>query len=114
MLTIWHNPRCRKSRETLALIEAAGVDVTIRKYLDDTPSREDIRSILAQLGLENPRSLMRRGEQVYKVMELKTVTSVEKLVHAMVKHPILIERPVVTDGVRSIIGRPPEAVKALF
>ena len=114
MLTIWHNPRCRKSRETLALIEAAGVDVIVRKYLDDAPNRGEITAILAQLGFEDPRSLMRRGEAIYMEMELKSVSSVQKLVEAMVDHPILIERPVVTNGTKAIIGRPPEAVKTLF
>lgn len=114
MLTIWHNPRCRKSRETLALIETAGVDVTIRKYLDDAPRVDEITSILAQLGFDDPRSLMRRGEAVYKEMGLKSVTSGDEIVQAMAEHPILIERPVVTNGTRAIIGRPPEAVNALI
>jgi len=114
MLTIWHNPRCRKSRETLALIEAAGVDVTIRKYLDNEPSRAEITSMLQQLGFEDPRRLMRRGERVYKDMDLKAVSSAEKLIGAMADHPILIERPVVANGTTAIIGRPPEAVKTLF
>ena len=104
MLTIWHNPRCRKSRETLALIEAAGIDVKIRKYLDDAPNSEEIESILNQLGFEDPRSLMRRGEATYKDMGLKSVSSTLKLVQAMVDYPILIERPVVTNGTQAIIG----------
>ena len=114
MLTIWHNPRCRKSREALALIEAAGVAVITRKYLDDAPNHEEITTVLAQLGFDDPRTLMRRGEPLYKEMDLKTVTSAEKLVDAMSENPILIERPVVTNGTKAIIGRPPEAVKTLF
>ena len=114
MLTIWHNPRCRKSRETLVLIEAAGIDVTIRKYLDDAPNHEEIKSILTQLGFDDPRSLMRRGEATYKEMGLKSASSAPKLIEAMVNNPILIERPVVTNGTQAIIGRPPEAVKTLF
>ena len=114
MIVIWHNPRCRKSRETLALIEAAGVEVTIRKYLEDMPNSDEISSILGQLGLEDPRGLMRTGENIYKEMVLKTETCAEKLIAAMAKHPILIERPVVTNGSQAIIGRPPEAVKALL
>ena len=114
MLTIWHNPRCRKSRETLALIEAAGFDINIRKYLDDGPSREEILSILSQLGFEDPRLLMRRGEKIYKEKALKSEESVEKLVQSMVENPILIERPIVSNGVKAVIGRPPEGVKALF
>ena len=114
MLTIWHNPRCRKSRETLALIEAAGFDINIRKYLDDGPSREEILSILSQLGFEDPRLLMRRREKIYKEKALKSEESVEKLVKSMVENPILIERPIVSNGVKAVIGRPPEDVKALF
>lgn len=114
MLTIWHNPRCRKSRETLALIEAAGVKVTLRKYLEDAPNRDEITSILVQLGFDDPRSLMRRGEAIYKEMDMKSVTSGDKLVQAMVDHPILIERPMVTNGTQAIIGRPPEAVNAFL
>lgn len=114
MLTIWHNPRCRKSRESLALIEAAGADVTIRKYLEEVPSRAEITSILAQLGFDDPRALMRRGERIYKDLALKTVISPEKLVQAMVENPILIERPVVFNGTEAVIGRPPEAVKTLL
>ena len=114
MLTIWHNPRCRKSRETLALIETAGIDVTIRKYLDDVPSREEIFDILSQLGFDHPRSLMRRGEKIYKELALKSEESVEKLVQYIVENPILIERPIVSNDEIAVIGRPPEGVKTLF
>ena len=114
MLTIWHNPRCRKSRETLALVETAGREVNIRKYLEDTPNREEIFDILSQLGFDHPRSLMRRGEKTYKELALKSEESAEKLVQSMVDNPILIERPIVSNGVKAVIGRPPEGVNALF
>lgn len=114
MLTIWHNPRCRKSRETLALIEAAEVEVTIRKYLDEAPNQTEITSILDELGFDDPRQLMRRGEAIYKEMALKSISSDSRLIDIMANHPILIERPVVTNGTKAIIGRPPEAVKTLF
>ena len=114
MLTIWHNPRCRKSRETLALIEAAGVSVTIRRYLDDTPSGEDILDILSQLEFDHPRLLMRREEAVYKELALKSEESVDKLVQFMAENPILIERPIVSNGLKAVVGRPPESVKTLF
>jgi arsenate reductase len=103
-----------KSRQTLALIEAAGVDVKVRKYLEEVPSADEVMTILAQLGFDDPRSLMRRGENIYKELELKSESSAVKLVQAMVDHPILVERPIVTDGVRAVIGRPPEAVKVLL
>lgn len=114
MLTIWHNPRCRKSRETLAIVETAGAKVTIRKYLEEAPDIEEITSILTQLGFDDPRMLMRTGERIYKDLDLKSESSAENLMQAMVDHPILIERPVVTNGKRAIIGRPPEAVNPLL
>jgi len=114
MLTIWHNPRCRKSRETLALIEASGQTVSVRLYLQDIPTETDIRDILRQLGFEDPRALMRRGESVYKDQNLKLETDGEILVKHMSQSPILIERPIVTNGFKAILGRPPEAVNALL
>lgn len=114
MLTIWHNPRCRKSRETLALLEAAGQNATIRRYLEDQPNVAEITQMLTQLGLDAPKDLMRRGEKIYKDKALKTVSDPEILIQAMADHPILIERPIVSDGTRAVIGRPPEAVKELL
>lgn len=114
MLTIWHNPRCRKSRETLAIIEEGETPVTIRKYLDDAPSTAEVQDILNQLGFDDPRLLMRKGERIYKEQGFKTVTDAALLVKAMVENPILIERPIVTNGKTAILGRPPEAVKSLL
>lgn len=114
MLTIWHNPRCRKSRETLALIEAAGADVIIRKYLEDVPSVDEISAMAVLLGFDDPRAFMRRGERLYKDLALKSESSARNLVQAMADNPILIERPIVSNGKQAVIGRPPEAVKALL
>lgn len=114
MLTIWHNPRCRKSRETLTIIEASQTPVTIRKYLDDAPTAVEVQDILNQLGFDDPRLLMRKGERMYKEQGLKTVTDAALLVKAMAGNPILIERPIVTNGKAAILGRPPEAVKSLL
>jgi len=114
MLTIWHNPRCRKSRETLAIIEASGKVVTIRRYLDDAPTQQELTDILARLGFDDPRALMRRGEAIYKDLGLKSVTESPLLIKAMAENPILIERPVVVADQKAVLGRPPEAVKALF
>ncbi len=114
MLTIWHNPRCRKSRETLALIEAASADVSVRRYLEDAPSVAEIEDMLQQLGFDEARALMRRGEAIYKEKGLKSVSSAQELIKAMAENPILIERPVVSNGHKAIIGRPPEAVKPLL
>ena len=114
MLKIWHNPRCRKSRETLAILQESKKAVTIRLYLEDAPSELEIREILGQLGFDVPRNLMRRGEAIYKEQGLKNETDSAILVKSMAENPILIERPVVTNGTKAVIGRPPEAVKALF
>ena len=114
MLTIWHNPRCRKSRETLAILESSDHEIIIRLYLEDTPTIEELSNVLNQLGFNDPRALMRRGETIYKEKNLKSVTDSTLLLKAMAENPILIERPVVTNGQKAYLGRPPEAVKALF
>ena len=107
--TIWHNPRCSKSRETLALIEEKGEQPTIRKYLEDAPSVEEIRDILGLLGIE-PRALMRTKEALYKEQGLADVADDEALIKAMADNPKLIERPVVIKNGKARLGRPPETV----
>ncbi|MCH2248725.1 MAG: arsenate reductase (glutaredoxin) [Cognatishimia sp.] len=112
MTVIWHNPRCSKSRATLAIVEDHG-SVEIRKYLEDAPSEADIRGVLAQLGIPAIQ-LMRTGEAEFKELGLSKTDSDDVLIAAMAKAPKLIERPVViTDkGVR--LGRPPESVKEIL
>lgn len=114
MLTIWHNPRCTKSRQTLALIEASGKPVDIRFYLKDTPTEYDIKDMMDMLGLDDPRGFMRKSEAVYKDEGLRDVTDPKILLRMMAKFPILIERPIVTDGHCAVIGRPPEAVNSIL
>lgn len=106
---IWHNPRCSKSRQTLALIEAQGIEPTIVRYLDEPPSYEVLERVLEQLGME-PRELMRTGEELYKSLGLADVEDYEELIDSMVQHPRLIERPVVIRGDKAALGRPPESV----
>ena len=113
-LTIWHNPRCSKSRQTLAIIEAAGADVEIIRYLETAPSLAEIKTMCEQLGLSDPRDMMRRGEAIYKELGLKSEADPQALMAAMAKHSILIERPIVSNGRRAIIGRPPESVEKLL
>jgi len=113
-LTIWHNPRCSKSRQTLGLIEEAGREVDIVRYLDETPNLAAIKTMLAQLGLSDPRAMMRQGEAIYKELGLKSEDSPEVLLAAMANHAILIERPIVSNGSRAIIGRPPESIRTLL
>ena len=110
MAKLYHNPRCSKSRETLALLKERGVEPRVVEYLQTPPTREELKEVLAALGL-SPRELMRKKEAPYAELGLDDPKwSDEELVDFMVKHPILIERPIlVTDkGVR--VGRPPESV----
>ena len=107
-LTIWHNPRCSKSRQTLAILEEKGLTPEVRLYQEDTPSEEEIRGVLTMLDIE-PRALMRTGEAEYKEQGLKTAGD-DALVAAMVNTPKLIERPVVINGDKAALGRPPENV----
>lgn len=110
-LTIFHNPRCSKSRQTLQLIEAAGVSPDIRLYLNEPPNAEEIMALINKLGLTSARELMRKGEEAYKSQNLKNETNETVLIAAMAKNPKLIERPIVVKGQRAVLGRPPENVK---
>ena len=108
MITIWHNPRCSKSRQTLALIE--GKDpLTIRKYLEDAPSEAEIREVLGLLAI-SAIDLMRTGEAEFKDHGLSKDSDEDTLIAAMVAVPKLIERPVVIANGQARIGRPPESV----
>jgi arsenate reductase len=109
MAVIWHNPRCSKSRQTLALLDAP----EIRLYLQDPPDAGEIMEALRLLGLP-AFALMRRGEAVFKELELSTDTQEATLIAAMAAHPILIERPVVFANGKAALGRPPEAVLAIL
>jgi arsenate reductase len=108
-VTIWHNPRCSKSREALALLEETGTEADIVKYLEETPSENEIRDVLKKLGI-GARDLMRTKEDLYKELGLREVDDEEKLIAAMAANPKLIERPVVIMGDKAVIGRPPEKV----
>jgi len=109
-LTIYHNPRCAKSRATLALLEARGQHPTVVEYLKTPPSAAELKQILKLLGI-SARELLRTKEAEYKAAGLDNPKlSDEKIVAAMVKHPILIERPIVVAGKKAALGRPPEKV----
>lgn len=111
--TILHNPRCSKSRQTLGILEEKGVETEVVKYLEETPSAEEIKVILKKLNI-SARELMRTKEDQYKTLGLKDEMDEEKLVEAMAAHPKLIERPIVIKGDRAVLGRPPEKVLELF
>ncbi len=107
---IYHNPRCSKSRQTLQLLQEQGVEPEVVEYLKTPPSKTRIKQLLKMLGLE-PRQLMRTKEAEYKEQGLNDDSlTKEQLIDAMVETPKLIERPIVVNGDKAAIGRPPEAV----
>jgi arsenate reductase (glutaredoxin) len=109
-LTIYHNPRCSKSRATLDLLRQRGVEPSIVEYLKDPPTAAVLDDLLRRLGLE-PRDLMRRKEPEYAELGLDDPgLSRTALIEAMVTHPRLIERPIVVKDGRAALGRPPESV----
>lgn len=109
-VTIYHNPRCSKSRQTMALLEEQGVEPTIVKYLETPPDVATLDNLLTMLGLE-PRELMRTKEAEYQELALDNPELTrEQLMQAMVANPRLIERPIVVKDGKAAIGRPPEKV----
>jgi arsenate reductase len=112
-VTIWHNPRCSKSRAAAQLLEEQGVEAEVVKYLDEKLTKEEIKALLAMLGID-ARELMRTKEAVYRELGLKEEEDPEKLIEAMVEHPRLIERPIVIKEGKAVIGRPIENVLDLL
>lgn len=113
-MTILHNPRCSKSREALALLRARGVEPRVVEYLKTPPTAAELEGILQAAGLQ-PRDLMRKGEDAYRELGIGTRDFTrQELVDLMVRHPVLIERPVVVAGDRAVVGRPPERVLELL
>ena len=112
-ITIWHNPRCSKSRATLHLLQANGIAPTQRKYLEDPPSADELKHAWSALGM-TASELVRRGETVYKELNLSTASSEDALITAMTNNPILRERPVVIAADKAALGRPPENVLSLL
>ena len=108
-LTIYHNPKCSKSRETLALLRERGVKPRIVEYLKTPPTAEELRSIVTKLGIR-AEELVRKGEETYKSKYAGKSLSDAEWIEAMVEHPILIERPIVVAGRKAALGRPPERV----
>lgn len=114
MITIYHNPRCSKSRATLKILKEKGINPTIIEYLDAPPDAETLDEFLTKLDME-PRDLMRKGEAPYKALDLKDSSKDRAaLIAAMVENPILIERPIVVNGSRVALGRPPEKILGIL
>jgi arsenate reductase len=111
--TIFHNPRCSKSRATLALLEERGIAPAVVEYLKTPPSSKELRALLRMLGLP-AKDLIRTGEAEWKSSGKSLDAPERELIDLMVEHPILIERPIVVVGDRARIGRPPERVLELL
>ncbi|MDY0116786.1 MAG: arsenate reductase (glutaredoxin) [Sulfurimonadaceae bacterium] len=112
-IAIWHNSRCSKSREALSILEEENCDKEVFEYLHIPLTKEIIKELLKKLSL-TPRELMRTKEDVYKELNLKEELSDEKLIEAMVAHPKLIERPIIVQGDKAIIARPPSLVESFL
>ncbi|WP_172146696.1 arsenate reductase (glutaredoxin) [Pseudomonas tumuqii] len=113
-LTLYHNPRCSKSRGALQLLEARGLAPTIVRYLETPPSAAQLSDLLGKLGI-GARQLLRSGEDEYRTLNLADpALSEAQLIEAMVAHPKLIERPILIVGSKAVIGRPPEKVLELL
>ena len=109
MIKIYHNPRCSKSRQTLEILENEKQDVQIIKYLNTPPSFEQLQSIIELLGIK-PIDLVRKGEAIWKEQFIGKTLSDNQIISAMIENPKLIERPIVINGKKAIIGRPPTKV----
>ncbi|MGL4724379.1 MAG: arsenate reductase (glutaredoxin) [Scandinavium sp.] len=110
-ITIYHNPRCSKSRETLALLKEKGIEPEVVLYLDTPPDAATVKNLLKMLGMKSARELMRQKEELYKELDLAdSALSEADLIKAMIANPKLIERPIVIKNGQARIGRPPESV----
>jgi len=112
-VTIYHNPRCSKSRQTLALLQERGIEPKVVLYLETSPDAGEINGLLRKLGI-TASQLVRRGEDEYAAAGLSASSSDRDIVAAMARHPRLIERPIVVRGNRAVLGRPPENVLSLL
>lgn len=112
-MKIYHNPRCRKSRETLQIIQDKNLEVEIVDYLNDTPSAQELKEILQKLG-KKPEEIIRKGEAIFKEKFKGKTLSDNEWIQAMVENPKLIERPIIIKGERAVLGRPPENVLDLI
>ena len=112
-VTIWHNPRCSKSRQTLELLQKKGIALTVREYLKQPPSKSEVETLIDMIG--DPAELIRDGEAEFKTLKKKKAEmSKADIARAIAAHPILLQRPIVVAGRKAAIGRPPEAVLPLL
>lgn len=111
-VTIFHNPRCSKSRQALTLLEQAGITPHIRLYLDETPTQEELHDLLAKLGCD-VTAILRRSEEAFKA-HFTMSDDHDTLISLLTQHPKVLERPIIIKGDKAVIGRPPEAVHDLI
>ena len=112
-MKIYHNPRCSKSRQTLQLILDAGKKVEVVEYLKEVPGEEELKNIIDLLGIP-AEQLLRKSEQIFKEKYKGKILTDDEWIKVMVEHPVLIERPIVIDGKKAVLGRPPENVLKLL
>ncbi|MCB4808595.1 arsenate reductase (glutaredoxin) [Tamlana sp. 62-3] len=113
MITIYHNNRCRKSREGLQILEDSGKEFKVVKYLEDTPSEEKLKEIIKLLGIK-PLELVRKNEAIWKANFKGKELSDSEVISALAKFPKLIERPIVINGDKAVVGRPPEQITTII
>ncbi|WP_304141718.1 MULTISPECIES: arsenate reductase (glutaredoxin) [Mesoflavibacter] len=113
MIKIYHNPRCRKSREGFQILEESGKDFEIVKYLENTPTKEELSDIIKLLGIK-PIDLVRKNESIWKENYKNKQLSDNEIIIAMTENPKLIERPIVVNKNKAIVGRPPENIKKII
>ena len=113
LITVYHNPRCSKSRTTVQILENRGVEFELYHYLTENPGVEELRRVMSLLAIEDPRAMMRVKEAEYAEHQLADADA-EQLLNAMAEYPQLIERPIVICGARAVIARPPERVSEIL
>ena len=113
MIKIYHNPRCRKSREGLQILHESGTEFEIREYLKETPTSEELSSVIDLLEI-SPMDLVRKNEAIWKENYKGKSLSDSEIIAAMAENPKLIERPIVINGDKAIVGRPPENIKQIL
>jgi arsenate reductase (glutaredoxin) len=112
-IQIWHNPKCSKSRNALELLETKGITAKVVKYLETTPTKEELKDVLTKLNMKASQ-LLRTSEEIYKELNLKEISDEEKLIEMMVANPILIERPIIIRENSAVIARPIENLEDLL
>jgi arsenate reductase len=112
-IEIWHNPQCSKSRNAMELLEAKGLNTSVIKYLENVPTKEQIKAVLKKLNMKASQ-ILRTGEDIYKELNLKEIDDEDKLIEIMTEYPILIERPIIIKGEIAVIARPIENLEELL